>query len=293
MKKFFVTQYCLKQFLYGIILLTVSTVNAAASEEKIMNLIRYHIENMEYYNAITETMRYQYMFPEGKYYPESLVLQGKAYYHGGNNLMAVKSLETCFSLYKDTPEGDRSLFYTGYIRLTSGSPYYSYRTFQQYLYLYPKGIFTEEARVDICHSLALMHDLEDSKEKISLYRKEFPDGKYLQDIKHLETLILREEERPRKSMWISVLGSVFVPGFGHFYTERYDVGFFTFFTNAALIFLFYDGYRDNDKLRMAIFGIAELSFYQHSLFSAVNNVYRYNSSEEFYRDVQLGISKRF
>jgi len=266
---------------------------AAASEEKSMDLIRYHIQHREYYNAITETMRYQYVYPEGKYYAESLVLQGKAYYLGGNSLMAVRSMETCFSLYRDTPEGDKSLYYTGHIRLATGSPYYAYRTFQQYLYLYPNGSMNEETRVDICYSLALMNDLDDSKKNIYMYRREFPEGKYLNEVKHLETLIAHEEERPKKSMWVSVLGSIFMPGFGHFYTERYDIGFFTFFTNAALIYLFYDGYRDNDKLRMAVFGIAELSFYQHSLFSAVSNVYRYNSREEFNRNVQLGISKRF
>lgn len=266
---------------------------AAASEKKCMELIRYHIQNREYYNAITETMRYQYVYPKGRNYPESLVLQGKAYYLGGNYLMAVRSLETCFSSYRDTPEGDASLYYTGHIRLVTGSPYYAYRTFQQYLYLYPEGRFREKARVDMCYSTALMNDLDESKEKISLYRKEFPDGAFLKEVKHLETLIFREEERPKKSVWVSVLGSIFVPGFGHFYTERYDIGFFTFFTNAALIYLFYDGYRDNDKLRMAVFGIAELSFYQHSLFSAVTNVYQYNSREEFYRNVQLGISRRF
>jgi len=71
------------------------------------------------------------------------------------------------------------------------------------------------------------------------------------------------------------------------------MGLATLATNAALIFLAWDGYRDGDMLRMILFGVAELSFYQHSLFSAANNVYLYNGRDSFNRKVMMGYTVRF
>jgi len=177
--------------------------------------------------------------------------------------------------------------------MLNGSPYFAYRTFQQYRYLYRNGSFREEAEADACRALALMGEFHTARAEIAQYRREYPDGKLTEEVSALEQMIAREEDRPKTSVWISVIGSIFIPGFGHFYTEKYDIGFFSLFTNATLLYLFYDGYRDRDRLRAIIFGIAELSFYQYSLFSAVQNVYEYNGSRDFDTSIRMGAVKRF
>lgn len=94
-------------------------------------------------------------------------------------------------------------------------------------------------------------------------------------------------------MVISVAGSILVPGFGHFYTGRYLTGLLSFATNAVLIFLIYDAWRDDNSFRMLVFGAAELAFYQYSVYSAVRNVYEYNSREAFFKSVRLAFPVRF
>ena len=85
-----------------------SICNLNASDKEIINLGRFYIANGEYYNAITEMMRYQSLFPEGEYFPDSLLLMAKAYYEGDNYHNAVDALSECYSKFKNRHEGERN-----------------------------------------------------------------------------------------------------------------------------------------------------------------------------------------
>jgi hypothetical protein len=264
-----------------------------ASEKEIIKLSRLHLQKGEYYNAITEAMRYRHLYPDGDYIPESMLLTGKAYFLGGNYNRANKILYRCFDNYKDRDEGEEALYTLAYMRMTTGSPFYANRLYQQYQYLYKNGRFKESALADKCYTLALMNELGDAKNAISDYYTLYPEGRYSDNLKELGLLINNEKERPKKSIWVSLIGSIFLPGFGHLYTENYATGAFSLGSNAALIYLIYDSYRDRDKFRFLFFSLLEFSFYQYSIFSSIRNVQDYNSREEFYRTIKLGITRKF
>ena len=63
-------------FLPGMIFFNIfsSVGNLYASGKDILKLGKLHIDNGEYYNAITEMMRYQCIFPRGQYYSDSMLL---------------------------------------------------------------------------------------------------------------------------------------------------------------------------------------------------------------------------
>jgi outer membrane protein assembly factor BamD (BamD/ComL family) len=274
-------------------LLSILTTIGLSSEKEIIELVRLHLKNGEYYNAITESMRYQYVYPDGDYMPESMLLMGKAYFLGRNYEQATKILNRCYDKYKSRDEGEEALYTLAYMRTTTGSPFYALRLYQQYQYIYKNGRFLERVHADKCYSLALMNELDDAKNAISDYYKLYPDSRYSDNLKELELMIKNERERPKKSMWVSLIGSVFLPGFGHFYTENYTTGAFSLCSNAALIYLIYDSYQDRDTFRLLFFTFLELSFYQYSIFSSIRSVHEYNSREEFYRNIILGITKKF
>ncbi len=52
--------------------------------DPLLELAQIHLQNKEYYQAITECMRYQYCYPKGDQYPESLLIMSRAYFYGGN-----------------------------------------------------------------------------------------------------------------------------------------------------------------------------------------------------------------
>jgi hypothetical protein len=134
-----------------------------------------------------------------------------------------------------------------YAHMTSGSPYLVFRIYQEYRYLYKDGSFNEDISRDLCYSLTLVRDLKEAKNAVRDYEEHYTDGKYLREINELQILIDEEINRPKKSVWVSVLGSIVIPGFGHFYTGKYKIGILSFVSNAALIYLFYDGYKDKQS----------------------------------------------
>jgi len=264
-----------------------------ASEAELIGLAKEHLKRGEYYSAITESMRYQHLHPGGAFYPRSLLIMGEAYYRGGNYYEGTTVMAECFTRFKTRKEGEEALISLGYMRLQKGSAFYAGRTYQEYNYLYREGAYREEAAGDICYAAALQFDIGASKKAIGAYREAYPEGKYLEKVRELNDLIDREINRPKKSLGIAVAGSLLLPGFGHFYTENYGEGFLSLATNAALVFLIYDGYRDDNKFRMAFFSLMEFSFYQYSLFGAVRDVYEYNSRDSFYESVRLSIRRHF
>lgn len=276
-----------------IILFLLITLTLNAAEHDLIDLGKLYIKNGEYYNAITEIKRYQYLYPEGRYYPLCMIILGEAYFKGGNYYNAVSSLTECYRKYPERKEGEEALFNLGNIRLISGSPFFAYRNFQEYDYIYKKGRFREEVALDKCYSKALMGDFKGAKREITNYRNSFENGLYLEDVKKLDLSINNELNRTKKSLWVSIVGSAFIPGFGYLYTEKYKIGIFTFCMNASLIYLIYDAYRDRNRFRMILFSLVEFSFYQYSIFSAINNVYEYNSKDEFYKTVRLGLRRNY
>ena len=264
-----------------------------ASGEDIISLMKTNLASGDYYSTVTEGMRYRHLYPDGALVPVSLLLTGEAYYRGGNYYEAAEAFSQCYRTYREKPEAQKALPSLGYIRLMTGSPFFALRTYQEYLYVYPDGPHREEAGIDACYALALQSDFEGARTALGAHNASFPDGAYADRARELERLMDEEVNRPRKSLALSVGGSVLIPGFGHFYTGRYLEGFLALLTNSAFIYLIYDAWRDDNEFRMAVFGFAEFTVYQYSLVSSVRNVYEYNSREPFHRSVRLAARRNF
>lgn len=264
-----------------------------ADGAEIISLMKANIESGDYYSAVTEGMRYRFLFPGGPLIPASLLLSGEAYYRGGNYYEAASAFSDCYQSHRATPEAERALLSLAYIRLATGSPFFALRTYQEYRYVYPDGRFREEADIDACYAMALQSDFDGTRAGLASYDSRYPNGTYYVHARELERLVDEEINRPRKSLAVSVGGSILVPGFGHFYTGHYLEGFLALFTNSAFLYLIYDAWRDDNKFRMAVFGFAGFTVYQYSLVSSVRNVYEYNSREPFNRSVRLAARRHF
>ena len=151
-------------------LISIQSAGSAFAEEKeLIKLADFYYENREYYNAITETMRYQFLYPNGKYYPKSMLIMSKAYSNGGNYSGALNTLTECYKKYRNMPEGEEALYMIGYTRLTMGSPYFAYRSYQEYQYIYREGRFNEDVAYDLCMTLVLLKDSDSAKKAIDDY----------------------------------------------------------------------------------------------------------------------------
>ncbi|HNR87377.1 MAG TPA: outer membrane protein assembly factor BamD [Spirochaetota bacterium] len=274
-------------------LTTLAARPLAAGERELITLAEMHLRNREYHSAVTELMRYQHLHPLGALYPRSLLLMSTAYFEGNNYTRAIDTARLCYDRFRNNPEGEEALYRLGHMRLLTGSAFMSFSTFDEYIALYPQGRFSETVLAERPYAHLLAFEIDDAKSEIENYRRQYPAGAYLAAMDELDGLIAAEEGRPKKKMWVAVLGSVFIPGFGNFYTENYWTGLLSFLSNGVLIYLIYDAAVHRDTFRMVFFGLLELSFYQWSIISAVNNVYEYNYPEDFRRGIRLSLSKRF
>lgn len=282
----------MKRFLICIYLVC-SAFPVFSSDTGIIDLADYHYMKKEYYNSITESMRYQFLYPRGELYPQSMLIIGKSYYKGGNKERALSVLSECYNRFTDNEAGERALFYSGLIRINAGSYYYAAKNFQEYNYVYNNGIFKEEAIINLSLIYALAENYDEAEKKISEYRKIFPDGKHLKKAEELSLRVKEAESRPEKSLLAAGLFSAVIPGAGYFYTENYMLGIFSFGTNAALIYGIYDGYKKKKQFQMIFFSVIEFSFYNYSLVGSIKSAYEYNKNDEFKKELVLGFKTEF
>ncbi len=269
------------------------TLPCFPSGEGLLNLAEYHYNRQEYYNSITESLRYQHLYPEGMLYPRSMLIMGKSYFKGGEKAKALNIFTECYTKYANAEEGETSLFYSGIIRLDTGSYYYAAKNFHEYRYVYNKGIFQEDVLINLSLVYVLAENYDEAQNKLLEYKRTFPEGRLLKKAEELSLLVYEAKQRPEKSLWIAGLSSAVIPGSGYFYTEKYMLGLFSMLTNGALIYGIYDGYKKNDPFQMVFFSVIEFSFYNYSIVGSIKSADEYNDNREFKREAVLSFKTAF
>ncbi len=285
----------MRRALITALLVLAAVRGAMAGGEDIMAMALRFYSAGDYYVAITEALRYQCFYPGGPLSGKSMLLMGKAYYKGSNYRAALNVFTSVHRSHDGKDEGDEALYLAGFVHLMKGSTAEAARLRDLYRAAYRKGRFMEEADRDACVGAVLESNIPGSLRIIASYRERYPGGKYSGELDRLEKTIAGETGRPRRHLWLGVLGSALFPGFGHFYTGNYAVGFLTLFTNALCAFMIYDGHRCHDTYRMVFFGIAGGIVYGYNLFGAVRSVNEFNEKgdRELFRRVRLGITASF
>jgi len=258
-----------------------------------VDLAEYHYNNSEYYNAITESMRHQLLYPDGILFPKSMLIMGKSYYKGGDREKALNTLLECYGRFANLSEGETALFYSGLIRFEAGSYQFAARNFLEYKYVYPDGIFYEDAIINLSLIYTFAENYDEAKIQLEEYDKISPEWRSAKKDGDLSSILLEAESRQRKSLYIAGISSAVIPGSGYFYAEKYKLGIVSFFTNAALIFGIYDGYKRNSKLQMIFFSVVEFSFYNASIIGSIRSADEYNKRNDLKREVQALIQMSF
>ncbi len=285
----------MKKAAFTLFLALIAWSGAHASEKDVRDMALWYYSQGDYYGTITEAMRYQCLYPSGPWFGKSMLLMGKAYYRGNNYQAALHIFAACYRGFTGTKDGEEGLYLVSFVQLMKGSPREALKLHDLYRAAYRGGAFTEELDRDACVAAVISGDMPGSLNVIRSYRDRHPQGKYQGDVDRMEKALIEDSEKPRRYVWLSVLGSVFIPGFGHFYTGNYATGFLTLFTNALCIFMIWNGYRLNDTYQMVFFGVAEAFVYGYNLFSAARVVNEYNAKRdrELFRRIQLGITFPF
>lgn len=282
----------MKKFLSLFCLLLFSQY-AVSSEKGLIDLAEFHYRNGEYYNSITESLRYQYLYPQGALYPRSMLIMGKSYYKGGDKNSALNALTECYNKYTKQEEGETALFYSGLIRFELNSYFFAAKNFQEYLYVYDGGIFREDVLINLSLINAFAEKYNEAEKILSEYKRIFPEGKLQKKAEELSVVISEAKQRPKKNLLAAGLSSAIIPGSGYFYTGEYMLGFLSFMTNGALIYGIYDGYKKKRMYQMIFFSVIEFSFYNYSIIGSIKSADQYNQGKDLKREAFLGLKTTF
>lgn len=247
----------------------------------------------DYYNAVTELKRYACCYPSGAHYRQSLLLMGEAYYRGGDLAGGAEVMERCARDFAGSAEGQESLHFLAGIRIMEGLSLPALAEVRRYRSEYPGGERRERVDLIACYALVLAGDMRIALAEIRGFRERYRQGELGAQAARLEGMVEEEEQRPRKSVFLAVAGSVVIPGFGYLYTGHYLKGVLSFCSNALLIFLICNAVRHDNTLQIVCFSLLEATFYQYSLYGAMRSVRQYNSSEGFNRRVTLSFGASF
>jgi len=266
---------------------------AFSSEKGLIDLAEYHYNNSEYYNSITESMRYQFLYPAGTLFPKSMLIMGKSYYKGGDREKSLNIFMECYDRFTNLREGETALFYSGLIRFEAGSYNFAVKNFLEYKYVYPDGKFYADAIINLSLIYTLTENYDEAEKQLEEFNKISPERKLKGNDSELLSILLEAKDRPKKNLYIAGISSAIIPGAGYFYSENYKLGILSFFTNAALIYGIYDGYKKNNKLQMIFFSVIEFSFYNHSIIGSIRSANDYNRKDDLKKDIQAGIQMYF
>ncbi|MCL1865290.1 MAG: hypothetical protein FWF73_05705 [Spirochaetes bacterium] len=267
--------------------------SAFSSEKGLVDLAECHYNNFEYYNAITESMRYQFLYPDGSLFPKSMLIMGKSYYKGGDREKALNIFMECYHRFLNLNEGETALFYSGLIRFEAGSYNFAAKNFLEYKYVYPDGRFYEDAIINLSLIYTFAENYDEADIQLEEYGKISPEWRLTQKGSELSSILLQGKNRQRKSLYIAGISSALIPGAGYFYTEKYKLGILSFLSNVALIFGIYDGYKRDNKLQMIFFSVIEFSFYNYSIVGSIRSANEYNRRDDLKKEVQAGIQMSF
>ena len=263
------------------------------NEEDLFRLAQTLYKNRQYFNAVTEIKRYQFLYPTGKYSGKSSLLLGYSYFKGNNRIMGIQILMNTYSEYKNDAIGEAALVSLIDMKIINGHPYTAIKKIREYEVNYKGGNGQERIRFNFCFATALTHDFTSALKSINGFKKQFPQSEYGSSLEELESLLYVEINKSEKSLAMSVLGSLVLPGFGHVYTGNYFLGIITFLTNALFGYLIFDGIRNKNTFQIVFFSLVEFSFYQYNIYGAIRSVREYNSYRDFNRRLGLTFDASF
>ena len=259
----------------------------------LIDLSKTFLKNKEYYHAITECMRYQYCYPNGEHYPESMLIMAHAYFLGGNYYRATDIAHDCYQKFSNTQWGQQALYNLATMRLLEGSAFFAYRNFQEYFSMYPDGSLKEQATLNFIYTEVMLHYYSDAQKDLQQYIATGNNEELRNEAITFAKTLNDYQKKPKKLVWLSVAGSLIFPGFGHVYTGNYATGILSFASTALCAALAYRGLKHDNTFQLVFFGLAGFTFYQYSLVSAVVNVYEYNSDKQLKDAIKLSVMKRF
>ncbi len=270
-----------------IIIFLLFLCNLSASNNT-LDFADYLFNKGYYYRAITEYERFLFFNKNSTIKDYVLFKIGVSYFYGGEYQTAIQNFKNFIYNYKDSKYLVRAIDFLGksYCKLEK----------------FNEGITTLKR---------IKEDLkkENSKEFLNLwigklYFYSFKWNNAVETWSKIDVPELKEttqkwieycnkaKKLPMKSPFVAGILSGIIPGLGQLYNGDIGDGITALLVNSIFFYLTYGGYKDNDYVRVLIFGIMSIGWYGGNIKGAIDGAKRYNyfTKKKFTSTVNLEIN---
>jgi hypothetical protein len=233
-------------------------------------------EEGEYYRAITEYKRFQFLNPDHKLADECTFRICRSYLEGNRLNEAVQALS--IFLHSDLPkEWVNPCYYS------LGEAYYylhDYKHAIQHLNLIPENSLDLSGKKCLEYSLFWCHlnqkNWSSTEGCLSALITQIDHEHPWQD---LSSELIKLQSVPQKKPLTAGLLSALIPGAGQGYCNRWDDAVLAFLLNAVFIGGISYALHEDHNETAAVLGFFELGWYSANIYNAVNAAHKANRSE--------------
>ncbi|OVE75208.1 hypothetical protein BVX97_05190 [bacterium E08(2017)] len=245
----------------------------------------YLYEKGEYYRAITEYERYQFL----KGSPDAAVSYriGLSYYMGEQYKNASKVFE---SVHLDNPGSDvgrDSLLMLADCIFQSGE----YRRAAMHLSTLPKADTSAKIAIKLAWCDIWDGSSDDAGERLNGLVGEGDDYDVARD---LAGRFKEYDDLPSKSPGFAAFLSAVLPGAGQLYDGRYKDAGISFFMNGLMLWAAIEGFNNDQEVAGSFAAFLEVGFYAGNVYNAASSAHKYNRDvrEKYLKNlgIEYGIS---
>lgn len=234
------------------------------------------LAEQEYYRAITEYLRFRFLFPASQRGDYVLLQIGRAYLLGGENDRAVKNFRLLGEQFPASPLFSRSRYLEGLAVWKGKDRAGAERIFED---LAAAGPPNDQAPRALA-ALALLRlegdDPRGARERLQRFGAAYPDHPWALKVRDADSRLEAYESLPQKSEVLAGVLSGILPGAGYAYAEEFATGFMSLGVNGAFVAAAWAAFANGLEAVGILAGGIGLPFYVGNIYGSVLAARKWN-----------------
>jgi tetratricopeptide (TPR) repeat protein len=231
----------------------------------------------EYYRAVTEYLRYLYLFPDAERAPYALLQIGLAHFRGGDYPRAIDYFARVRATYAPDYFA-AAAYHEGLCYERLNQPAKARDAFERAVVFDTAAAKAREALIGKALGLVRQGDLAGGRTELERFRALYPEEPRTGNITRAETLIDAQAAIPRKSPLLAGTLSAIVPGSGQAYAGNYRDGLAALLVNGLFIAGTAVAIDQENYATAAVVGGIGLPFYLGNIYGAANAANKWHLS---------------
>ena len=231
----------------------------------------------EYYRAVTEYMKFLYLFPDSERKPYALLQIGMANYHGGEYRQAIEYFARVRATYS-AGEFPAAAFYEGVCYEKIHQPDKARDAFDRAFFFDPSSDSAAMALSGKSLGRIEQGKIDEGRKVLGQRLALFPETPEAEQTTQAMTLLDEFQTQPRKSPALAGTMSAILPGSGQMYAGHYKDGMMSLLVNGLFIVGTAAAINNENYAVAAIVGGVGLPFYFGNIYAASNAANKWNVS---------------